>query len=160
MSRHNLTEQQWQLIEPLLPKRKSYMGRPPVDNRKVMNGIIYILRTGSAWADLPKEYGSPTTCWRRLRDWQKVGIWERIWRKVLQSLHQKKKINLDCVYLDGSFVRSVKGGNEIGKTKVGKGSKLMMVADQSGLPIGLHLSSAQPHEVRLAKKTLATTYTQ
>jgi transposase len=151
-----LTDQQWKIIEPLLPKRKSKVGRPPIDSRQVLNGIIYILKTGCAWADLPRKYGSPTTCWRRLRDWQKLGIWDRIWRKLLQLLDEQDKLDLSQVYLDGSFVPAKRGGDEIGTTKIGKGSKIMLVAERNGVPIGLHVTSAQPHELRLAEKALAS----
>jgi transposase len=156
MSRHEITKHQWKIMKPLLPKRKTHIGRPPVPLRKVLNGIIYVLKTGCAWMDMPKKYGSYTTCWRRLKEWQRVGIWERIWRKLLQTLNEKHQLNWNRVYLDGTFVPAKRGGTEIGKTKSGKGSKLMMVAEQNGIPIGILLSSAQPHEIRLAQRTLAS----
>ena len=56
----------WAVLEPLLPKQKPGPGRNRLDNRKVLNGILYVLKTGCAWADVPQGYGSPTTCWRRL----------------------------------------------------------------------------------------------
>lgn len=156
MSRHEITDEQWKVIEPLLPKRKTHMGRPPIPLRRVLNGIIYVLKTGVAWMDMPKKYGSYTTCWRRLKEWEKVGIWERIWRKLLGKLQKKKRLNWDQVYLDGSFVAAKRGGTGIGKTKMGKGSKVMVVAEKNGIPIGILVESAQPHEIRLAERTLST----
>ncbi|WP_091566267.1 transposase [Melghirimyces thermohalophilus] len=82
-TRHELTDEQWAVIEPLLLKPKSGPGRPPADPRKTLNGILYVLKTGCAWADLPPQYGSPTTCWRRLKQWSEDGTWERIEKEML-----------------------------------------------------------------------------
>src|SRR5690606_14032216 len=60
-TRHELTDEQWAVIEPLLPKPKPGPGRPPADPRKTLNGILYVLKTGCTWADMPRQYGSPTT---------------------------------------------------------------------------------------------------
>src|SRR2546426_2312312 len=67
-----LTDAQWQKIEPLLPRRRRHRrgGRPPAANRRVLEGILWILRSGARWQDLPSEFPSPSTCWRRLRDWR------------------------------------------------------------------------------------------
>lgn len=154
MSRHELTDQQWEQIQPLLPKPIKRVGRPEVDPRKVLNGIIFVLKTGCAWRDMPKKYGSYTTCWRRLKQWQKWGVWERIWRKLLKQLREEQKLDFSRGFLDGSFVASKRGGDFIGRTKVGKGSKIMVVTERNGLPVGFHVESAQPHEIRLAEKTI------
>jgi transposase len=89
--RWKLTDAQWQKIEPLLPKPKKSKrgGRPWAHNRKVFEGILRILRTGAPWADLPKQYPSPSTCWRRLRDWEEQGVWLRAWRAFLAQLDEK-----------------------------------------------------------------------
>ena len=79
----------------------------------------YVLKVGCAWADLPRKYGSPTTCWRRLKHWQELGIWDRIWRKCLQLLDEQNQLDLSHVYLDGSFVSAKRGGDEVGRTKIG-----------------------------------------
>ncbi len=89
MSRHalsdqhwHLTDEQWASIAPLIPERTSRRGRPRNDDRKTLNGILYVLKNGCAWQDLPPEYGSGTTCWRRLQEWSADGIWGRIWRTL------------------------------------------------------------------------------
>ena len=64
--RHEISNQHWAVLEPLLPQPQPGPGRKRLDNRKVLNGILYVLKTGCAWADVPRQYGSPTTCWRRL----------------------------------------------------------------------------------------------
>src|SRR4051794_1898959 len=72
-----LTEAQWLKIERLLPKEKpsSRGGRRRIDDREVMEGILWVLRSGPRWKDLPREYPSATTCWRRLREWENAGVW-------------------------------------------------------------------------------------
>jgi len=104
MSRHELTDAQWAIIEPLIPKQKPGRGRPRADDRRTLNGIIYVLKTGCAWADLPREYGSPTTCWRRLHQWTQDGTWERIWRALLSRLDEAGQLEWAHAFLDGSFV--------------------------------------------------------
>src|SRR3954469_22829497 len=83
-----LSDKQWSHIEPLLPKRSS-KGRPWADNRLVLEGILWILKTGARWKDLPDKYPSPSTCWRRLRLWEEDGTWLKIWRQFLNELDQK-----------------------------------------------------------------------
>src|SRR4051794_38649428 len=114
MSRHELTDQQWTVIEKLIPKKKSRRGRPQADPRKTLNGIIYVLKTGCAWADMPRKYGAYTTCWRRLKECQRTGIWERIWRKLLQMLDEQGRLDWSTGFLDGSFVAAKRGGDEVG----------------------------------------------
>ena len=71
-----LTEAQWALIAPLLPPPKG-RGRHRADDRRTLNGTLWVLRSGARWQDLPRQYGSATTCHRRLQEWQKQGVWER-----------------------------------------------------------------------------------
>lgn len=156
MNRHELTDQQWAVVEPHLPKKVCRLGRKWLDNRKVLNGIVYVLKTGCAWADVPRDYGSPTTCWRRLQQWSADGTWEKIWRRCLGRLEARHRIDWKRASLDGTFVAAAKGGTHIGKTIRGKGSKIMVIVDGHGLPLGLHLDQAAPHESRLAEQTLAT----
>ena len=112
MSRHELTDEQWAVIEPLIPKKQSKRGRPRADDRKTLNGILYVLKTGCAWEDVPRQYGSPTTCWRRLNEWSQDETWERIWRALLGQLDAQSKIEWAQAFLDGSFVPAKKGGLE------------------------------------------------
>jgi transposase len=112
MSRHNLTDEQWAVIEPQLPKRIRKRGRPRNDDRQTLNGILYVLKTGCAWEDLPPEYGSDTTCWRRLNEWSQDGTWERIRRAILSELDAQEKLEWVEAFLDGSFVPAQKGAME------------------------------------------------
>jgi len=109
-----LTDAQWEKIHPLLPKRPKRRrgGRPPSSDRKVLEGILWILRSGARWQDLPEEFPSPTTCWRRLRDWEEQGVWLTIWRAFLAELNQRQQLNWSESFLDGSFAPAKKGARK------------------------------------------------
>ena len=109
--RRELTEAQWQLIAPHLPPKRR-LGRPRADDRKVLEGILWVLRSGARWQDVPREYGSATTCWRRLKEWEESGVWETLWRAILAALEAEQKLDWAQAFLDGSFVPAKKGGLE------------------------------------------------
>lgn len=113
-----LTDEQWNKIEPLLPKPKQRRkrGRPRKGNRQVLEGILWILKTGARWRDLPKDFGvSPSVCWKRLRLWEEQGVWLRLWRAFLSELDGKDKLDWDEVFLDGSFASAKKGAPALAK---------------------------------------------
>jgi len=103
-----LRDDQWELIAPLLPSPKK-RGRPRADDRCTLNGILWVLRSGARWRDLPRQYGSPSTCHRRFQEWQDQGVWERIWLTFLGQLDQQGKLDWSQAFLDGSFVPAKKG---------------------------------------------------
>ncbi len=107
-----LTDKQWKRIEPLLPalpkSRKG--GRPWASNRAVLEGILWILRTGARWQDLPERYPSPSTCWRRLRRWEEEDTWLEIWRAFLATLDQRKRLDWSEAFADATFIPAKKGG--------------------------------------------------
>ena len=82
-----------------------------------------MLITGCRWRDLPREYGAPATVWRRLKCWGEAGVWERIWRAALAALDVQGNLDWSMAFLDGSFVPAKKGGEHVGLTKKGKGTK-------------------------------------
>jgi len=155
MSRIRLTDGQWAFIRPLLPP-PAHTGRPRADDRRTIEAIVYVLVTGCRWQDLPREYGAPTTAWRRLKRWSEAGIWERIWRAALATLDQQGQLDWTIAFLDGSFVPAKRGGEQVGLTRKCKGTKWMLAVDGNGLPLGFHLDSASRAEVRLAQQTLDT----
>jgi transposase len=119
MQKAFLSEEQWTKIEPLLPKLRS-RGRPWADNRRVLEGILWVLKTGARWRDLPKEYPSPSTCWRRLRQWEEQDVWLNIWRQFLGELDQRGKLDWSESFLDGSFVPAKKGAIASAKPSAAK----------------------------------------
>jgi len=117
MAKQILDDELWQIIEPLLPKKKRrfrYPGRKPMDDRAVLRGILFVLKTGIAWEDLPQEMGcgSGMTCWRRLRDWQKAGVWAKIHRVLLSQLRRADQIDFSRAVVDSASVRAVFGGRK------------------------------------------------
>ena len=105
-----LSEKQWSLLEPLLPKQDySRGGRPRADDKQTVEGIIWILTTGAQWNELPEKYGSGRTCWRRFTQWKKQGVWKKIWQHLLVLLDRDDKLTWDVSYLDGTFASAKKG---------------------------------------------------
>jgi transposase len=94
--------------------------------------------------------------WQRLKRWGDMGVWERIWRAALAALDQQGRLDWSMAFLDGSFAPAKNGGEKVGLTKKGKGTKWMLVVDGHGLPLGFHLDSAHTAEVKLAEQTLDT----
>ena len=110
-----LTDAQWRKLQPLLPQPKAprkskRRGRPPKDNRLVLEGILWVLKTGARWRDLPADFGvSPSVCWKRLRLWEEQGVWLRLWRAFLSELDRRGKLDWSETFLDGSFAPAKKG---------------------------------------------------
>jgi transposase len=110
MGRIHLTDRQWAFVRPLLPP-PARTGRPRADDRRTIEGILYVLITGCRWQDLPSEYGAPTTAWRRLKRWGEEGIWERVWHAALAVLDLHGQLDWSMAVLDGSFAPAKKGGS-------------------------------------------------
>ena len=104
----DLTNKEWEKIQPLLPPPKK-TGRKRSNDRETINGIIYVLSTGIRWNDMPKYYPSGVTCWRRLQNWEELGIWEKMQEVLLQEMYDRGKLNLTNAYLDSSFAETKKG---------------------------------------------------
>jgi transposase len=119
MAKPILDDKLWAIIEPLLPppkaRRTRYPGRKPIEPRKALTGILFVLKTGIGWEYLPKEMGcgSGMSCWRRLRDWTAAGVWDKVHRTLLERLHGAKKIDWSRAVVDSSSVRAVFGGRKL-----------------------------------------------
>ena len=109
-----VTDELWAVFEPLLPKRRPHRkgGRPWVDDRAVVTGILFVLRSGIPWRMLPREMGcgSGVTCWRRLREWQRRGVWKRLHRALLERLAAADQIDWSRAGLDSRSLPAKKGG--------------------------------------------------
>jgi transposase len=113
MAKPLLTDELWEVIEPLLPPEppKPRGGRPRISNRAALTGILFVLKTGLQWEMLPQEMGcgSGMTCWRRLRDWQQAGVWEKLHQVLLDKLQGEGEIDWSRVSLDSATIRAKKG---------------------------------------------------
>jgi transposase len=109
-------EDLWRRVRPLLPtrppRRRRYPGRLPVDDRAALAGIVFVLKTGITWRELPHDVAgcSGVTCWRRLRDWVEAGVFPAVHELLLDQLRALDLLELDTMVADGSHVRALKGG--------------------------------------------------
>lgn len=110
MSYEFMTETVWERIGPLLPPRNTF-GRPRCTDRDVLEGILWVLKTGARWRDLPKTLPSGPTCWRRLRDWEEDGIWDAVWLAFIRTLDEQQTLDWEECFIDGSFAPAKKGGS-------------------------------------------------
>ncbi len=106
MNRGELSDEQWERLQPLLPPQKPKTGRPAKDHRRILNGILWLLRTGAAWRDLPRRYGPWQTVASRFYRWQKAGIWDRILAAVQEIADTRGKIDWTKHFVDGTVVRA------------------------------------------------------
>jgi transposase len=106
MKRHEVTDEQWEVIEPNLPKRTAKTGRPPSDPRLMLNGILWILRTGSPWRDLPERFGPWQTVYDHFAKWRALGAYDRILEALHIRLDADGTIDWDLWCIDGSSVRA------------------------------------------------------
>jgi transposase len=118
MARALLTDELWEFIKPLLPapkeRRFRFPGRKPIDNRVSLNGILFVLKTGIPWEDLPLEMGcSGMTCWNRLHEWQQARVWDKIHRALLDRLNAADHLDWERAIVDSSYVRAVAGGAKL-----------------------------------------------
>jgi transposase len=160
MPRHDLTDQEFNAIRPLLPRtRCSDRGRPWIDHRKVINGILWILHTGSPWRDLPREFGKWQTVYNRFRRWVYEDLWDKIFSYLLHRLDSLGKIDRSLWCIDGSAVRAHRaasgmipqseendGLNALGRSRGGYSTKLHVLTDANGTLIGVTATAGQTHE--------------
>jgi transposase len=149
-----LPDDLWLVIEPLLPPlspRGPQGGRTPLPHRQVLTGILYVLRTGIPWDYLPRQlgYGSASTLWRRVRDWQALGVWELIHFSLLDWLARLGGIDWTHAAVDSSSVRAVGAGEVTGPNPVDRakpGSKRHLAVDGHGTPLALLLTKANRND--------------
>ena len=116
-----VSDELWQIVEPLLPVEppKPNGGRPRIPDRRCLAGILFVLRTGLPWEDLPQELGCGCgmTCWRRLRDWQEAGVWKRLQHELLNRLRDAEQIDWSRAAIDASSVPAKKGAARPGRIR-------------------------------------------
>jgi transposase len=116
-----VSDELWALVAPLLPAEppKPKGGRPRVSDRAALTGIIFVLKSGIPWELLPQELGcgSGVTCWRRLRDWQEAGVWDRLHRELLDRLGEADQIDWSRASLDSASIPAKRGANASARTR-------------------------------------------
>jgi transposase len=106
MNRGDLTNSQWERLQPLLPPQTPKTGRPAHDHRTIINGILWILRTGAPWRDRPERFGPWRTVVSRFYRWQRVGIWGQLLAAVQAQADAAGQLNWDLHYIDGTIIRA------------------------------------------------------
>ena len=122
----DLTEHQWQLLEPLLPVpplRVDGRGRPWRDPRDVLGGILWVLRTGAPWADLPKRYPPYQTCHRRFQAWVEAGVMEQVLHALARDLKERGGLDLTECFVDATFASAKKGALASAKLNAAKAAR-------------------------------------
>ena len=145
----DLTEAQWKIVEPYFgfPKvREDGKGRPWTDSREVLNGILWVLRTGAAWKDLPDRYPSYQTCHRRFQSWNKEGVTTQVLQALARDLEERGKIDMSECFIDGTFASAKKGALELVKRSAAKGPRSWQ--SQTAL---VFLSASGQEALRLTK---------
>lgn len=149
-----VTDELWAIIEPLLPKHELSPkgGRPRIDDRKALTGILFVLKSGIPWEMLPQEMGCGCgmTCWRRLQEWQEAGVWNQLHRELLNQLRAADLIDWSRATVDSSSVRAVGGGEKTGPNPTDRrkpGSKHHILTDANGIPLSDTLTGANRHDV-------------
>lgn len=155
MNRHDLTHRQWERLQPLLPPQKPHTGRPATDHRRILNGILWLLRTGAPWRDLPERYGPWRTVASRFYRWRKAGLWDRLFAAIQQQADTAGKLNWAIHYVDGTIVRapqhaagSPKGAEAeaFGRSQGGFSTKVHLRAAGEKALMTFELSPGQRHE--------------
>ena len=152
-----LPDDLWKRLEPLIPKSKDnrhvqFAGRKPSEARRVLTGILFVLRTGIPWRWLPatSDFPSGQTCQRRLRQWQTAGVWQDVFEKLLAELQAAHKIDWYRTLVDSASVRAPCGGDKTGPNPTDRrkvGSKHHVITDASGIPLATILTGANRHDV-------------
>jgi len=153
--RYELSDAEWRILRGMLPHKSRGVAR--VDDRRVLNGIFWVLRSGAPWRDLPQIYGPRTTCYNRFIRWQRAGIWRSI-MKALATVHDAR-----VEMIDTSMVRvhqhaaciSDGASQSVGRSRGGLTSKLHALVDANGLPIRLGLTPGEVHDNRLCSVLLS-----
>ncbi|WP_230457544.1 IS5 family transposase [Leptospira borgpetersenii] len=149
----------WEKIEPLIPKVRANLqgGRNRLPTRVVMAGIIYRMKTGCQWRAIPSNFGSGQTCHRRFQEWERAGVFKKIYKSILKYYDVKNKIAWDWASMDSAIVKAPKGGSLTGKNPTDRaklGVKRHILTDGNGIPLAITLTGANVHDKHGVKDTL------
>lgn len=149
-----LSDEQWDRIRDHFPEEhlpEDRRGRKPIASRKVLEGVLWILNTGAQWHMLPQCYPNYKTVHRRFQQWCRSEVLRDILTDLANALREQGAIDERESFIDATFASAKGGGDEIGKTKRGKGVKIMAIVDRHGLPLAVSTHAANHHEVTLVQ---------
>lgn len=148
MARRLVDDGLWEVFEPVLPKHtpSEWGGRPRTPDRAALTGIVFVLRTGIPWEYVPAELGcSGMTCWNRLREWQRAGVFDQVLEVLLVRLHRAGKLDWSRAVVDSSQAPAKRGGAKTGPNPTDRGrsgSKHHLITDRHGTPLATPLLTA------------------
>ncbi len=154
-----VSDELWMRIEPLLPppspRRFRFPGRKPIDQRKILTGILFVLKTGIAWDDLPSDLGCGCgkTCRHYLGRWHQAGVWLKLHSLLLAELNSADQIDWERALIDASFAKAPEGGEDTGPNPSDRrksGSKHHVLTDAQGIPLNVTTTAANVNEVTKA----------
>src|SRR3954471_20284834 len=154
----------WERLQPLLPpappRRFRFPGRKPIGYRKILTGILFVLKTGIAWDDLPAElgWGCGKTCRHYLRAWHQAGVWQQLHALLLAELNGADQIDWERALIDASFAKAPEGGEDTGPNPTDRsksGSKHHVLTDAQGIPLAATVTAANVNEVTQVFQVLA-----
>jgi len=151
----------WERIEPLLPleRPKPKGGRPRMPNRQAMDAIFYVLRTGCQWKALPHSLGAASTVHDRFQEWRDAGVFQRMWQASVLEYDELKGLDWEWQAMDGAMTKPRWGEKGTGPnpTDRGKrGTKRSLLTEGKGIPLGMAVDGANPHDMKLVEPTLRT----
>ncbi len=137
-----LSDEAWGMIEPHLPHGRP--GKPRVDDRRVISGILHVLKTGCRWRDVPSQYGPPTTIYNRYNRWSRRGLWQGLFAQIAASGDLPAELTIDSSHVKAHrFAAGGKGGEweqAVGRSRGGRTSKIHCLADDRGRPVAFALT--------------------
>lgn len=150
-----LTDSQWEVLKPVLEvPQKNGFGRPRAQARPVFEAILFILHTGIQWKYLPKSFPPKSTVHDYLQLWSANKAFRKVLSRVIRSLVQSGRIDLEQCFVDATFAPAKGGGAAVGLTRKGKGSKIQIVVDKEGIPLGVAVDAASRGETAMVQQTL------
>lgn len=166
MRRHELTDQQWEKLKPFLPPQKPEVGKPNEDHRRIINGILWKLKTGAPWRDIPEQYGPWSTVYSRFFRWRNQGIWDRILSALESRGDAQGEVDWDIHFVDGTIIRAhqhAAGAKQsepekdaLGYSQGGFSTKVHIRTEGSGKLITFVLTPGERHETTAFHELMET----
>ena len=152
-------DEMWKRIQPLLPaeRPKPKGGRPCNDDREMMDGIFYVLRTGIQWKALPRHIGAGSSVHDRFQEWQRAGVFRKMWAAGLLAYDCAKGIEWEWQAMDGAMTKAPLGGEGTGPNPTDRsksGTKRSLLTEGRGVPLGVAVEGAHRHDMKMVRSTL------